>query len=697
MAAVDRINGLTGNIAVKVPCEAATTANITLAAEQTIDGVAVTAGDRVLVKNQTTASENGIYIVSTGNWSRSTDFNGNGDAVNGTFVLVLAGATQYLKIYRLVYTGTLTIGTTSISFSEVTNSFNGTSTDNVSALKNINTADTTLAFVTGYYTSGDRPPRLFRFNSGSSATDNGGTIIAPNSGTGRWEMMHGGVLHVADFGAGSAIAGGSNVTAMQAAIAANPSVLLMDPVTYNLWPTGTITGSEVLFDMASKKGIRIDGRGATLNIEDILVSPEQPTVFKMDGCTEMEVENLKVTNGTAMSTAYGVTFAHLTNATKRVSFQNISVSNALTGVECVRNPLTEGAATKVDGVSLINCFFNDVAYPINFQNSGDNIFARNIVIDGCARAYFPYGTFGNHDIELSVKNATTSPTCNITAHSTDETTNQTSNIRLKVVSLGNDDGSQPNLVGLNWGFVEGSGLACTMRNIDVEILADYDDTSAQYAMFSCQKTITGVGADNTPSRGHIGENIDVKVSMRESTNAGNKIVMFSSTQGDWTGETIRGVTIQAQLDQSGDILVNGEPFQDALVLKNSRIPNTSSDSLLNFTYGVKLENTEIEGNYYDDTYWPQTLSAAGAASVVGITYLDGSSAGFQATLANGPRVGAKKVFSLIDATNPVTLDVATHKTSSPENFTFSTLYGMIEFTWVGDKWITSEQDNAAPT
>lgn len=62
-----------GGIAWKNPVKAATTANITLSAAQTIDGIALVAGDRVLVKNQTTQSQNGIYVVAAGAWTRATD------------------------------------------------------------------------------------------------------------------------------------------------------------------------------------------------------------------------------------------------------------------------------------------------------------------------------------------------------------------------------------------------------------------------------------------------------------------------------------------------------------------------------------------------------------------------------------------------------------------------------------------------
>ena len=52
----------------------ATTTNIALNGLQTIDGVSVVDLDRVLVKNQNTGSENGIYVVnSTGDWTRTID------------------------------------------------------------------------------------------------------------------------------------------------------------------------------------------------------------------------------------------------------------------------------------------------------------------------------------------------------------------------------------------------------------------------------------------------------------------------------------------------------------------------------------------------------------------------------------------------------------------------------------------------
>ena len=65
------VSGLSWKNSVRV----ATTANITLSGTQTIDGIALSVGNRILVKNQTTAAQNGIYIVASASWSRATDCN----------------------------------------------------------------------------------------------------------------------------------------------------------------------------------------------------------------------------------------------------------------------------------------------------------------------------------------------------------------------------------------------------------------------------------------------------------------------------------------------------------------------------------------------------------------------------------------------------------------------------------------------
>jgi hypothetical protein len=110
----DRRDGLSSAVAVKGPCLVATVANITLSGLQTIDGVVVVTGDRVLVKNQVGSAYNGIYIVDTGDWARSADFSRNDDVVNGTRVVV-TGGTQATS-YQVSFSDTLEFGATALTF-----------------------------------------------------------------------------------------------------------------------------------------------------------------------------------------------------------------------------------------------------------------------------------------------------------------------------------------------------------------------------------------------------------------------------------------------------------------------------------------------------------------------------------------------------------------------------------------------------
>lgn len=94
----------------------ATTADITLSGTQSIDGVALSVGDRVLVKNQNTGSENGIYVVSGSAWARSSDANSDAEVTPGMFVFVEEGSVNADSGWVLATDGAVTLGTTSLSF-----------------------------------------------------------------------------------------------------------------------------------------------------------------------------------------------------------------------------------------------------------------------------------------------------------------------------------------------------------------------------------------------------------------------------------------------------------------------------------------------------------------------------------------------------------------------------------------------------
>ena len=111
------VDSVAQGLSVKTAVRVATTANITLSGTQTIDGVAVNAGDRVLVKNQSTSSENGAYDVAAGAWSRSTDSDTGTELVNA-FYFVQSGTTLQATGWVQSTPGPITIGSTSLVFSQ---------------------------------------------------------------------------------------------------------------------------------------------------------------------------------------------------------------------------------------------------------------------------------------------------------------------------------------------------------------------------------------------------------------------------------------------------------------------------------------------------------------------------------------------------------------------------------------------------
>jgi hypothetical protein len=96
----------------------ATTANITLSGAQTLDGISAIAGDRVLVKNQTTGSQNGIYVVASGSWTRATDMD-VWTEVPSAVVTVQQGTVNADRVYLCTSNTGGTIDSTAMTWAQV--------------------------------------------------------------------------------------------------------------------------------------------------------------------------------------------------------------------------------------------------------------------------------------------------------------------------------------------------------------------------------------------------------------------------------------------------------------------------------------------------------------------------------------------------------------------------------------------------
>jgi len=149
------ITGITWKAAAKV----ATTANITLTGAQTIDATVLAVGDRVLVKNQTTAANNGIYLVSAGAWSRALDAD-SGTEIETATVAVTSGTVNGDTQWTCTATA-IAIGTTAITFGQIsgagtyTNGSGLSLTGNVFAVTPAQPTITSLGSLTGLTISGN--------------------------------------------------------------------------------------------------------------------------------------------------------------------------------------------------------------------------------------------------------------------------------------------------------------------------------------------------------------------------------------------------------------------------------------------------------------------------------------------------------------------------------------------------------------
>jgi len=114
------VDSVAQGLSTKAAVRVATTTDITLSGLQTIDGVTVVAGDRVLVKNQTNQTQNGVYDASAGAWTRSSDSDNlpsGTQELNNAFYFVTQGNTLQATGWTQSTKNPI-IGTSDIIFSQ---------------------------------------------------------------------------------------------------------------------------------------------------------------------------------------------------------------------------------------------------------------------------------------------------------------------------------------------------------------------------------------------------------------------------------------------------------------------------------------------------------------------------------------------------------------------------------------------------
>jgi hypothetical protein len=187
---------------VKQSVRAATTGQINLAGDlengDAIDGVTLATGNRVLVKNQSTASQNGIYVVQvSGAAVRATDFDGTGEVSGGAFTFVEEGTTHADSGWVVSSNGAITVGTDAIAWVQFSGAGQITAGDGLTKTGNTINVVGTADRITANADSVD----IASTYVGQSSITTLGTIT-----TGTW---NGTDVAIADGGTGSSTASGA--------------------------------------------------------------------------------------------------------------------------------------------------------------------------------------------------------------------------------------------------------------------------------------------------------------------------------------------------------------------------------------------------------------------------------------------------------------------------------------------------------
>jgi hypothetical protein len=136
------VDAIAQGIDAKASVVAASTANLTLSGAQTIDGISVIAGDRVLVKDQTTTANNGIYLCASGSWTRTTDADTYAELV-AAYTFVEGGTVNANNGFICTIPTSGTLGSTSITFAQFSGAGQvtaGTGMSKTGNTLNVNTA-----------------------------------------------------------------------------------------------------------------------------------------------------------------------------------------------------------------------------------------------------------------------------------------------------------------------------------------------------------------------------------------------------------------------------------------------------------------------------------------------------------------------------------------------------------------------------
>ncbi len=499
------------------------------------------------------------------------------------------------------------------------------SVDTIAALKALSEADGAAVWVRGYHAIADGGGGQYVFDGNSSESEDGGTVVAPTAGSGRWHLVHDGVLSVEQFGAGGARSAVENTRAFKNAVSASPQMLYFRNVTYNVFSS---IDDVCLFDLIGKNGMTFDGRGATLSVACTFTGTDRVFVFRMRGSSNITIRNFNLIGPEEHSSVRsdrGMCGVWLKSASKNIVVQNIRQTSGIVGVGCGRKPDVEPLTKTCKRLVVENYETIGVAYPLNFRYSGDNVRVRNFRALRCSRAYFPYGV-RDHDVEITVADPDTSPMINLAAQAKTAESGFLEDIRCSVTVEEGDANIESEWVGLTLRTFTGSTHPVVVRNIRINISGVMGQPDKR--IFTIDKQFDG--APDSVDRGHIIQDVQVSGNVVFKVRGHGPPIqaMDPSNQGLWgPGEHVRNLRFRnlhithPGVREPAACRIGVNSIKDLLVVENCDIPN---DLVLRgiLQMGTRYVNSAIGSSFYVDVVNSvQSLDGSRGNKVISPNYL----------------------------------------------------------------------------
>jgi len=369
----------------KASCVAATTANITLSGTQTIDGVALIAGDRCLVKDQTLSQNNGIYLVAVGAWTRATDMDSWAE-VPGAFTFIEQGTLYADTGWVCTSNAGGTLGTTPITwvqFSGVGSYTAGTGL----TLTGTQFSITNTAVTAGAYGSASSVPN-YTVNAQGQLTLASNTAIAINA-----NQITSGTLPVANGGTGRTV-GNYSIYANEIHVGKDGNDTTGDGTLIN--PVLTIT-----------KALTLVGAGRNTVIVHPGSYSESPTVSSANttiATSELTGANTQISGTLTLSAAARISGIKLTNLTitgsgstyiSNCTVDTQVVKSGTNYVEIINSELQCTLGVQISGAGTVSIVGNK-CWAVAVSNA-----SANVLIKDCFQVITPSVTAGTLQLDGS--------------------------------------------------------------------------------------------------------------------------------------------------------------------------------------------------------------------------------------------------------------------------------------------------------